>query len=91
MGGVIARLPPGSRIDATRIDRTNRPVNQSIDRLLPTHGTRPIDPNNCRPNPPSKPKPTRRVATGAAVVFTAFQLVLRTDYGEKEHVFTPVR
>lgn len=33
---------------------------------------------------------TRRVATGVAVAFTAFQLVLRTDYGEKDHVFKPV-
>jgi hypothetical protein len=31
------------------------------------------------------------VATGVAVAFTAFQLVLRTDYGERDHVFKPVR
>lgn len=33
----------------------------------------------------------RRVATGVAVVFTGFQLVLRTDYGDRDHVFKPVR
>jgi hypothetical protein len=44
---------------------------------------------------PSPISPThkinRRVATGVAVVFTGFQLVLRTDYGERDHVFKPVR
>lgn len=33
----------------------------------------------------------RKVTTGVATFFTGFQLLFRTDYGEREHVFTPVR
>lgn len=31
------------------------------------------------------------MTTGVATFFTGFQLLFRTDYGEREHVFTPVR
>jgi hypothetical protein len=31
-----------------------------------------------------------KVVTGFAVVGSAFQMIFRTKYGERDHVFTPV-
>ncbi|KAM3571177.1 hypothetical protein VYU27_006787 [Nannochloropsis oceanica] len=43
--------------------------------------------------PVLKPSTLRawKVTTGVATFFTGFQLLFRTDYGEREHVFTPIQ